>query len=212
MPSQATEPDGITSSRSQLIEAEIYRLGVGKKFVCCGFDNYVGEKSKQLVIDAADQAPLPWMYIFGPTGCGKTHLAIAIIRYLFESERIYKDGKARTVIFANVAEMLFDIRHTYDAGKFGDKEWDHMNKYNRADILIFDDLGAERQNDWAVDIIYRIIYHRYKEGLCTITTSNFDPGKIETIHGAPVASRLCSGEIIKIEMLDYRKKRIACQQ
>jgi chromosomal replication initiation ATPase DnaA len=204
---RATEPDGITSSSTQVdVTAELSALSVGKKFLVCSFDSYTGVAKNKVVI-AAHKKPLPWMYIFGPTGSGKTHLAIAVIRYMLESGRMQADGKHRTIKFANVAELLFEIRHTYDSGRFGENEWSHMQKYNNADLLVLDDLGAERTSDWALDVIYRVIAYRDKNGLVTITTSNFDPAEIEKIHGAPVASRICQGEIIKIDAADYRKKR-----
>lgn len=211
MPTRATGQDGITSSPLQkMTEGHILwaiaSLGVGSKFVRCSFDNYDGG-SKNAVMIAAGKKPLPWMYLFGQTGSGKTHLAVAVIRYLIESGRASLDKIKTSVAFANVPEMLFEIRHTYDSGKFGETEWSHMQQYNLATLLILDDLGAERTNDWATDIIYRIIANRDKNERTTITTSNFSPAEIEKIHGAPVASRICQGAVIKIDTNDYRKKR-----
>ena len=44
-----------------------------------------------------------------------------------------------------------------------------MNRYK---LLVLDDLGAERQNDFALETVYMVIDERYKSGLPLIITTN----------------------------------------
>ena len=43
---------------------------------------------------------------------------------------------------------------------------------NRAKLVIFDDLGAERNTDYALEKIYNIIDSRYRKNLPMILTTN----------------------------------------
>ena len=40
------------------------------------------------------------------------------------------------------------------------------------DLLVLDDLGTERQNDYALETVYMVIDERYKSGLPLIITTN----------------------------------------
>ncbi len=62
------------------------------------------------------------------------------------------------------------MRGTYnDPGRDMD-EW--MDSVKNADLLLLDDLGAERASEWVRERIFVIVNHRYREELPTIFTSN----------------------------------------
>jgi DNA replication protein DnaC len=197
------DKDGQLQSVSR-VDSYIYWLGIGKRFIKASFENYRGPAAKKIAEFVALK-PVPWIYMYGVAGCGKTHLTAAIVRALFESGRIGPDTK-RNLKYANVPELLFEIKHTYSE-RFCEDEMQKIKRFQDADVLILDDIGTERVNDWSVEIIYRIINYRWRECACTIVTSNFSPTELEKMHGAPIVSRLCSGEIVNIESGDYRKKR-----
>lgn len=51
---------------------------------------------------------------------------------------------------------------------------------NRARLLIIDDLGAERNTDFALEKVYSIIDSRYQSGLPMILTTNLDLQEMQT--------------------------------
>ena len=73
------------------------------------------------------------------TGVGKTHLAVAVMNELISRKRV-------PALFVTVPELLDNMRGAYnDPGRDID-EW--MDSVKNAELLLLDDLGAERANDW----------------------------------------------------------------
>src|SRR5215211_1404067 len=106
------------------------------------------------------------LYFCGPIGVGKTHLAVAVMNEIITKKRVPS-------LFVTVPELLDNLRGAYnDPGRDID-EW--MDSVKNADLLLLDDLGAERANEWVRERIFVIVNHRYREELPTIFTSNTGP-------------------------------------
>ena len=85
-------------------------------------------------------------------------------------------------------ELLDNMRGAYnDLGRDID-EW--MDSVKNADLLLLDDLGAERANEWVRERIFVIVNHRYREELPTILTSNTGPKDLAAQLGERTASRI----------------------
>ena len=98
----------------------------------------------------------------GRRGTGKSHLAVA-----FAIQTI-KEQNAR-IRFELVAEMLDKIRRAI----FERQDYFSLiEDYKRADYLILDDLGKEKQTDAASDYLFQIIDSRYRSERPTIITTN----------------------------------------
>ena len=52
-------------------------------------------------------------------------------------------------------------------------EWQILEPVLQSDVLLLDDLGAERPTEWVQDTFAYIINHRYNQKRTTIITSNF---------------------------------------
>ncbi|MDA1349702.1 MAG: ATP-binding protein [Chloroflexi bacterium] len=141
---------------------------------------------------AAD--PHGWLTLFGSTGAGKTHLAVAIA-----AERV-KAGEP--VFFAFVPELLDYLRYTFtpDSRVTYDRLFDEV-KGTR--LLLLDDLGTEHSSPWAEEKLYQIIVHRHNGRLPTVITSSLD----FTEQSGPISSRIRDpyvGEVIRVDAPDYR--------
>ena len=87
----------------------------------------------------ANQAEGRGIYFCGDVGVGKTHLAVAVMNELISRKRV-------PALFVTVPELLDNMRGAYnDPGRDID-EW--MDSVKNAELLLLDDLGAERANDW----------------------------------------------------------------
>lgn len=140
--------------------------------------------------------PDGWLTLFGNTGAGKTHLAVAIA--------VEQINRGNDVIFLLVPDLLDHLRRTFspDSSVNYDQLFEDVKT---TPLLILDDLGQERSSPWADEKLYQIVVHRHNARLPTIITSMND----FTTEQGPIASRVkdpTTGELIKIDTPDYRNK------
>jgi DNA replication protein DnaC len=57
-------------------------------------------------------------------------------------------------------------------------EQGYMAKFERVSLLIIDDLGAERNTDYALEKVYNVIDSRYRSGKPMILTTNLSLSEI----------------------------------
>ena len=122
-------------------------------------------------------------FIHGPHGVGKSYLAASILG------RLMIDGKVRRGKFISTPELLFQIRQTYGPGSEV-QELDLLDKFRKADLMVLDDLGGERQTEWVSDILFLILDYLYGQEKGLLVTSNFSLGGLEGRVGERICSRL----------------------
>lgn len=102
------------------------------------------------------------LYLVGPTGTGKSHLAYAIMSRLIEEYQV--------AAVAGVVPELLDIMRP-SRGKSQDAE-ERMDIIKSADLVLLDDLGAEKESDWVTERLFLLVNARYVAQLPTLITSN----------------------------------------
>ena len=110
----------------------------------------------------------------GPIGVGKTHLAVAIIKVL----TLEKGYRCKFVDFSH---LLSDIKEGYSEGK-SDKEV--IEPFVETPILVIDELGKGRNNEWETNILDQIISRRYNNSneLTSIFTTNYTTRSESTVQ------------------------------
>lgn len=108
------------------------------------------------------EMPQGWIYLAGPTGVGKTHLAVAIANVQIQ--------QGRSVLFRFVPDLLDQLRRAYQpkSSTGFDREFQVIRN---CEVLILDDLGAQATTAWAEEKLYQLIVHRHAAGLPTVITS-----------------------------------------
>lgn len=140
------------------------------------------------------------IFVHGPTGTGKTHFGVAVLsEILSESET----GSAR---FVTVPSLLMEIRATFKDSSPCSEE-DLIRRFAELDILVLDDLGAEKNTDWAMQTLYLIVDRRYSDMRRTIITSNLALDGIAERVGERIASRVAG--MCRIISLEGNDRRIA---
>jgi len=174
-------------------EPPVWR-SIPRAYRACRFDTYQGnEKLVQGIMKLAETGCD--IVLRGETGCGKTHLAVALIQH------------AGHGYFTTVPELLLRIRSTFNEGLLRETEADVIDDICRHDLLVLDDLGAEKTTEYAITTLYIIIDRRIRDAKRTIITTNLSLKEIEEKLDARIASRLSGMQNIKINMPDHRKRR-----
>lgn len=121
------------------------------------------------------------LYLHGSFGSGKTFLLTALLNQLALKKNI-------SVSIVYLADMLRDLKEDWEdfAGK--------MNHYMNVDILLIDDIGAEKVTEWGRDeILGTILQSRMNNEKTTFFTSNL------TINELEEHLSLASGNVDKVK-------------
>ncbi len=123
-------------------------------------DNARNLKLCKRFVDAFDEmvAKNQGLLLWGDVGTGKTYIAACVANALLE--------KGVPVVITSLVKLLEIIQ----SGE--DRESDIIARMNSAKLVIFDDLGAERSTDYALEKVYNIIDSRYRRKLPMIVTTN----------------------------------------
>lgn len=143
------------------------------------------------------------------TGSGKTTVGcIALLRFLYYSVRKDPfDQDNRRVLYLNTTEFLNRLRQSFDSP---DPELslllENLKDLNTAPkLILFDDIGSERGNEWVQERLYELINFRISNGLAMSFTSNYTIEELEGRLGRRIASRIygCSKPVL-FSSRDYR--------
>lgn len=142
----------------------------------------------------------------GPVGTGKSHLAMGIAQALLD--------KGVPVIFRPVAELLEDLRPRIgrsdeETRRFQTEAGERLELLRTADMVVLDDLGAEKSTEWAIERIYLVVNARYNALLPTVITSNVPLEDLELLpNWERIVSRIwemCF--VVQLRGADYRRRR-----
>ena len=125
-------------------------------------------KAKKYVADLLAGKKSNSLFITGNIGTGKTHLAASI------ANELIKNGQP--VIFGTLINLLTEVKDSYSID--GEYESKIINKYSKIGLLIIDDLGKERPNEWTLEKLFTIINNRYENNLPVIITTNYNREKL----------------------------------
>ncbi len=203
------------------VERLIEAAAVPPRYEACSFENFNPITEKLALVKAAalryvEDYPTVdcGLLIFGPCGVGKTHLAVSILRELIQ--RHYAKG-----LFSDFRDLLKKIQNSYNPISHT-SEMQILDPVLASEVLVLDDLGAERPTEWVRDTFAYIINSRYNQKLTTLITTNFEDGQGERTKlsdgtriageetltdriGARLRSRLYEMcKVIRIEGSDFR--------
>ena len=143
----------------------------------------------------------------GNYGCGKTHLAAAIINEMLKKNVVG--------VFVVVPDLMRAIRRSFvekDNHEIQQKIQELFKTVKTAELLILDDLGAEKASKWVQEQLFILINARYENMLPTIITTNKTVKKLsdeENSLGERITSRIVEmTDGVMIKATDYRMRKL----
>lgn len=139
----------------------------------------------------------PLLLLYGEPGRSKTHLAMAIAWWFL--------SQLKSVAYYHVGDLLDALREGYRVrsrlapGEFSKDSADViLNFVKNCSLLVLDDLGAQKDTDWAVERLDIIVNHRYEEKLPLVITAN----TLELPER--VFDRMREGKVVRLYGESYR--------
>lgn len=143
---------------------------------------------------AQGQLTLPPM-LCGAVGRGKTQLLVSAAIALMTDT-------GKPVKYWSLADLLAAERQTFNTG-----DPSPVEAAKQLSVLILDDIGAERDTEFAIDTLGQIIDARYRDGLPTIGATNVMPKEWADTFGDRTASRLMEATLPVLVTGDDRRIR-----
>lgn len=119
------------------------------------------------------------LLLYGTVGSGKTYAACEVANALID--------KAHPVLVTNFATLVNTLQEKFDSRQT------YIDSLNKFDLLVIDDLAAERDTEYMQENVYNIIDARYRAGLPVIITTNLTGSQLknpDSISKERIYSRL----------------------
>ncbi len=138
--------------------------------------------------------------LYGPVGTGKTYAAACVANELLE-----KGFSVHMTDFSRVINTLWDLK---------DGKQKYLDRLNEYDLLIIDDLAAERNTPYANEIVMNVIDSRCKSGKPIIITTNLNAAELfkpKEMSKQRIYSRLCEMciPVLCTSKKDRRKEKMS---
>lgn len=149
--------------------------GIPPDYEHCSLDNYAPATDSQLrALRAATQFARQFftspdqigrgLLLRGPVGCGKTHLAVAVLRHLLAA--------GYTGMFLNFVHLLERLRQGFESS--GSPPVDPIRRLDHLQVVVIDELGGvARPTEFAFTKLYDIVNRCFGQKTAILFTTNF---------------------------------------
>jgi DNA replication protein DnaC len=138
------------------------------------------------------------LLLYGTVGSGKTYIAACIANELI--------NRGRPCLVTNFARITNTLQ-----GMFEGKQR-YLDDLNRLDLLVIDDLSAERDTPFMNEMVFNVIDARYRSGKPLIVTSNLTSEELmrpNSIDKQRIYSRVLEMCFpVEVKGVDRRKKKL----
>lgn len=171
--------------------AALIGAGITPRFAGATFDSYRAETDPQRKALAkcrayAEHFPANFragrsLLLTGNVGCGKTHLASAIVRTVVAD-------RCRALIIP-AGEIVSIARASMVPGS-GYTDRDVAVHLGALDLLVIDEVGAQKGSEYELGLLHSIIDRRYQAVLPTVMISNLSADGLKSYIGDRALDRL----------------------
>jgi len=189
-------------------EQHLAAAGVQLAFRKCGLDNFeVRTPEHRRAVDAvkawaADNSL--GLYLYGPPGSGKTHLAVAAL--------LDRLASRRRGLYVSVHELILEARESF-RGQGNRSLSAILDECTETGVLLLDDLGVEKTTEFAREMFLTLVDRAYAQRRPqVIITSNIDLAAVGRKLDQRVSDRLIElCMIVKVGGVSHRR-RIAARR
>lgn len=149
---------------------------IGKKYTDAKFEDFIirpgaenAFKASRYVVSNFEELGQESIMLWGDPGNGKTMLAACIHNEL--------TTKGKVVVFVSMPDLLSKIKSTFNQDN-RESEEQILKALITCDLLIIDDLGAEKTTDWVQEKVFEIVDGRYRRQKPILSTSNLEPKEL----------------------------------
>ena len=181
---------------------------IPKRYEHCSLENFEHTRrykklgqAKLVARRYTEEYPLEYGLLFvGPSGRGKTHLAVSVLRKLIETKGV--EGR-----FYDFHHLLQEIQGTYDSLSQSSKSA-VLQPVLDVEVLLLDELTAPRPTDWMRETLAYVINSRYNDKKVTLITTTLSPRKGRKTHRAPSGEVLPDLESSLVQLGDTLSSRL----
>jgi DNA replication protein DnaC len=173
---------GCECGMEERAERVMERARIPKRYEHCDFESYATDLADGKTWSQQDEQSLKQgkllaqgfvrdypatekgLLLMGPSGVGKTHLAVAALKELIR--------RGHSGLFCDYRELLKEIQASYNPASES-TEMGILEPIRTVELLVLDDLGASKPSAWVLDIIGLLLNARYNEKRMTVLTTNY---------------------------------------
>jgi len=122
--------------------------------------------------------------LYGTVGTGKSHLTKALLIKWASAPTKLKGS------FVTVAALMDQLRTSFDSGPDSFTSLEIMARFSSPEILVLDDLGAEKTTDWVQEKFLSLLDQRLSLHLATFLTSNLSAEELGRRYDGRILDRL----------------------
>jgi len=195
------EADGVrrvarcTCRETERAEQLLAQARIPRRYEHCAFENFDIRKDKKGSANRSLEAAKLWAERFveeyptdfgllfvGPTGVGKTHLAVAVLRELITAKGV-------ECLFYDFRDLLKEIQDSYNPVS-QTSELRVLQPVLDVEVLALDELAASNPSDWVKETLAYVINSRYNQKKVTLITTTLPFGEASKDVRMPSGERV----------------------